>query len=137
VAARCSQAESNGGVEDKSLTYVEQQRVRSSTRNSTERLKMPKWEYCVVSGMNFDRSELGFSTFYPRLIFFDSRDGIRWHKDIQRHEGGETEALTVARLIAELGDAGWELVSSGISGVRTTQMVPSRHFFLFKRLKEE
>ena len=69
---------------------------------------MRKWEYCAITGIgdnfHFDKSNP------PRLLRFSADAREATHVKPADFWG-------VARTIAELGDQGWEMVSSGSASI--------------------
>lgn len=78
---------------------------------------MPAWEYCAVVGMY--RNERKLEPAYPAVWYFTPH---RIH--IVEIKGREAEE--VARIIAQLGQEGWEMVGAGNTGERS-------HALYFKR----
>lgn len=86
---------------------------------------VPKWEYCIVHGIDVYSNEL--HTANPVLISLTS-GGAVVETDFRKRPPGVSEVNLVAMKIAELGEAGWELVGVG-NGVSSIDR------FYFKRPK--
>ncbi len=70
---------------------------------------MQKWEYCAISGIRDARTDEYSLTTYPSLFRF-TEAGLEQVKI--RKVGNLSEEDNLAKMIAELGAEGWELVSS-------------------------
>jgi hypothetical protein len=77
-----------------------------------------QWEYCRFEDV------LGRGFVPAKLVFFT----IDGEKTETFSAGEETQRTEVARRVAQLGDEGWEMVGTGISG-------QGSHAIYFKRRK--
>lgn len=68
-----------------------------------------KWEYCKFTSVKGARLIKGSTYNYPQIVFFTSEG-----EKIENLFGGNqaSEAMTVAKKLAELGEAGWEMVGA-------------------------
>lgn len=75
---------------------------------------MIKWEYCVITGLQY--KPYGLAPFYPQLLMYHPQGAQ------QTNLTGKNESDKVARLIAELGEQGWQMAgtfqeSEGVHGI--------------------
>jgi hypothetical protein len=70
---------------------------------------MTKWEYCAIAGIHKFPNGRGFDTYYPEKWSFLPDTGTMTSEITG---GREKETKDVGRLIAKLGEEGWELVGS-------------------------
>ena len=95
---------------------------------------MQKWEYCVL--VNVFATGQGLDTFYPALFRFTSK-GAELVTDFQDRPEGishfEYEGQSVARMIYQLGEEGWEMVH-GDHMSESTRPDPANLWF--KRTKD-
>ena len=84
---------------------------------------MQKWEYCVITGL----SQTGME--YPCFYIFSNK-GYELVDTFKNRPKGVTEGDSVAMLISQLGDEGWEMVGTGSTREGFS------HSIYFKRMKE-
>jgi hypothetical protein len=84
---------------------------------------MSKWEYCAVGAIH--KMSRNFDTSYPVLWYFTVA-GVR---AVDITGGAKQEPFETARIVAELGDEGWEMVASGSANEGYN------HILYFKRQK--
>ncbi|MBK9927767.1 MAG: hypothetical protein IPP66_21045 [Anaerolineales bacterium] len=90
---------------------------------------MPKWEYCAIGPIQQDEAAK-WKGFYPQLIYF-LKDGLKEQRISK--EGNISERDILAKTIAELGENGWELISTGDSVITSSK---GMHYLYFKRIKQ-
>ena len=88
---------------------------------------MTKWEYCVITGGK--SKQPGFGTFCPGFVLF-TKSGPKIKNLRGRGPDGSSEEDRVVRLIAQLGEVGWEMVGCGSTGGVAGE---SHHSIYFKR----
>jgi hypothetical protein len=90
---------------------------------------MQKWEYCVVGPIikNFGGSD--FAGYYPYLAVLTNQ-GPQTRAIFG--ESGMSENDHLANTIAQLGEAGWEMIGCGSTGGKYV----TSHLLYFKRPKE-
>ena len=84
---------------------------------------MPKWKYCAVAGIIKFHSERAFRTIWPSVWYFEP-GGVR---TVQITGGDNKEPEQTARVIAQLGEEGWEMVGCGSADEGSV------HILYFKR----
>ena len=93
---------------------------------------MQKWEYCILGPMKFAGTAHGMiGGFYPVLVYLQPGKPQITHKIKKQH--GMEERDIVLSTIAQLGEEGWEMISSGTTSL--TSGVVGAHFLYFKRPK--
>lgn len=87
---------------------------------------MPKWEYCVLESMSSvqDHQDTGKQ---KNEIYLLTEDGPKLVLNRQGVPKGQW-GLAIGKLLARLGDEGWELVGCGSTG-------QAYHSLYFKRPK--
>ena len=86
---------------------------------------MTKWKYCTITGCKTGSATHQFDTHYPKITYFTS-EGRNTESLGGSRPDGLYEANAVARLIAQLGEEGWEMVGCGNTAEVT-------HSIYFKR----
>jgi hypothetical protein len=86
---------------------------------------MQKWEYCVISGVS-TRNE-GLHSYYPKVIRLTT-EGAEASRLPEEKGAQETDSLAI--VIAQMGNEGWELVGCGNTSA-------SYHSLYFKRPKDK
>lgn len=86
---------------------------------------MAKWEYCAVAGIYKFQHHREFDTTYPAVWYF-TLDGVR---TVEITGGNIKENIETARVIAQLGEEGWEMTGCA------TMSEGTYHILYFKRVK--
>ncbi len=93
------------------IVTVKQDKAIDMSIANLRRSVVEKWEYCVLYGIGpTDKGKL--CTYDPNLYRFTSK-GYELVTDFKNRTQSITEEISVARVIALLGDEGWELVGIG------------------------
>jgi hypothetical protein len=70
---------------------------------------MAKWEYCVLVGVSTSRDYTELHTHYPKLIRV-TENGTELVTNFKDRPKNITESKSVAQMLFQLGEDGWELV---------------------------
>jgi hypothetical protein len=81
---------------------------------------MQKWEYCAIAGVHASIPEADLYALFPTLQIF-SKEGTKY-KEISKDDPDD-----LGKIIADLGEQGWEMVGCGSVGNGGT------HALYFKR----